>query len=193
MNVWALRAVVAVAVLLGARLAARAPEHAPIAIGLGVSLALDVVRARIGLPYPLAMALCCVPHALGVWIAASVFAPELPRPGLLAAIGCALVLLLAPSAGQPIWALAASVVVQAGLALAWRRRRQPLTVSTACCVVLLVGDVAGLLGPAGPLPWPRGWAWLTAVQAALVAIVLVAIQGGWLLRGRGTTRARPRP
>ena len=187
---WVPRAVVGLAVAIGAGVAVRAPEHAPIAIGLGVSLILDCVRARVALPYPIAVALCCVPHALGSWIAARVFVPEVPDAGVLAAIGCALVLVLFPSASQPVWALGASVAVQAALARAWRGRRQRLTVSTACCVVLLVGDMAGLLGPAGPLPWARSWAWLTAVQAALVAIVLVGVQGAWLVRGRGTTRAR---
>ncbi len=59
---------------------------------------------------------------------------------------------------------------------------RPLTVAQACALVLLGGDVAGLLGPAGPLPWPRSWWWVAAAQAALVAVVLVGVQGSWLLR-----------
>jgi hypothetical protein len=146
-------------------------SHWPLAAALCLAM-LEPLRPDAG---PVAKVVCIGVPALSAWLAVRVLA----RSDLLALCAAALVVVVAtwnltPWDDAPTWARDASVAVQtiAVLAVAPRRR---LRLADRCVVVLLAGDIADLLGPAGqkaPHAIKVAMWWVVQWQAAAVALAL---------------------
>lgn len=174
MNAWAETAA-AVLVILAAALAVDRTwvqrSHWPVAAALCVAM-LEPLRPDAG---PVAKVVCVGFNVLSAWLAAYVLA----RSHLLALCAAALVLAVASWRldnwiSAPTWALGTSVLLQALAVLAVAPRRR-LDLAGRCVLVLLAGDIAALLGPAGEHAAPpvqqAAW-WLVQWQAAAVALAL---------------------
>lgn len=186
MITWALRVVVAVAAAQAILVARQEREHRPVAVALTATLAFDVLRALVLMPHDLALALYLLPDALAVWVALRAFTDWSVAPVIIFWS----VLMLRANPSTPTPSLAVAVVVQGTAALTWVRRREPFTVWHRCALVLLAGDVFALLGPMGPIAWPRAWWPAAAAQGAIVALGLICFQASWL-RARSLRRAIP--
>lgn len=174
MSAWAETAA-AVFVILAAALAVDRTwvqrSHWPVAAALCLAM-LEPLRPDVG---PMAKVLCIGLPALSAWLAVYVLA----RSHLLALCAAALVLVAASWhldswTSAPTWALGTSVLLQALAVFAVAPRRR-LRLADRCVLVLLAGDVAALLGPAGERAAPpvqqAAW-WLVQWQAAAVALAL---------------------
>lgn len=169
-------------VLLAVLLALRSRAWWPIAITLGVPLACDVAVPLVGLPPQYDMALWLVWPALAAWAAWVVLArdPVRARFCMLFYLGATLVLLAVSAAWvRPAWwclplaGRLTGLATQIAAATSFARSPRPGGAVEAAALVLLAGDVASLLGPAGVVPGP--WD-LASMQAGVVAAGVVALQ-----------------
>jgi hypothetical protein len=167
-------------------LARRGPSHRPVAAALCLALALDVLRLacrELGAPAEVLRAIYLGAPCASAWLALAVLS-RVPRTGLWLCAGAWAGLAAQLCAGAWTdraafavvagWVAVCSVAAQVGCA-GWylRRPRVPTAVET-CALVLLAGDLAGLVAAwRFPEPW-RAWElnrWQLAVTLSVVGCV----------------------
>jgi hypothetical protein len=173
-----LRAPILTAGAAAAVLSHRAPGLRPVGVGLLLALACDAARALAAPPYEVAVALAAAPSAIGGWVSLRALAPRAPRPAAACAAAYALLVLLVPAPAEPPVGVCLAAALGALLAARRLADLHPRAPAEECALALVLGDVLGAFGPAGPIPWPGEWAssgWLTAAQASVASSGVLAV------------------
>jgi hypothetical protein len=174
----ALRLSLLIAAGLALAISRRRRDHAPLAILLLATVALDALAEVCSMPPQLDLLLYLMPSALSAWCAQRVLGRT---PSLHAALlSSAIVIwpLVAACASPAAWPYAplgahtGALAVQLLAARDWWHSGRLARISELCALALAAGDAAALLGPVGiGGPW-----WVATANGLIVAAALICLQ-----------------
>jgi hypothetical protein len=178
---WVARALLAVAAIMATRIAMRRRAHAPVAVLLLASVVLDSVRDLCPMPPWRELVYYLAIPALSAACALRVL-QEAPW-SFCATIGIIVwgTPLLGAFAYRYAWATVSlnSALVSCGVqvvaAVAWWQSKRIINGTSACVLVMLIGDCISIIGPVGlGGPW-----WIADALTLLVGVALIALQVAW--------------